>query len=1178
MAGVDPAFRAIPKNATYFVIWRIENMQVVPLARDHYGTFYTGDSYIVVCITESGEKGDSMMKIREVKGILDVHIHFWLGAQTSQDEAGVAAYKTVELDDYLGGTPVQHREVQGWESKRFLSYFKKGIRLLEGGIVSGISNINNNIKAQMFKVRGKQRPVVQQLPEIDWQFMDDGAVYIICIHSVIFVWTGRNANVTEKIQGVKVAQQMKLEFGSGTVILVEDGKEQSLPKIEKEVFCICVDEGGTLKVTEVKTGPIDQSDLDVQNSYIIDNGEAGIWVWVGKKASTKERTEAMRNAQGFIKKKGYPNHIQVTRVIDGGEPSEFKAQFRSWRDAVPTPAIGKQHNIGITESGEKGDSMMKIREVKGILDVHIHFWLGAQTSQDEAGVAAYKTVELDDYLGGTPVQHREVQGWESKRFLSYFKKGIRLLEGGIVSGISNINNNIKAQMFKVRGKQRPVVQQLPEIDWQFMDDGAVYIICIHSVIFVWTGRNANVTEKIQGVKVAQQMKLEFGSGTVILVEDGKEQSLPKIEKENSYIIDNGEAGIWVWVGKKASTKERTEAMRNAQGFIKKKGYPNHIQVTRVIDGGEPSEFKAQFRSWRDAVPTPAIGKQHNIGKIAKTVQTKFDAATLHSNRQLAAQSQMVDDGMGSKEVFCVEQTDLIPLEAREHGKFYSGNCYVILYAFSTEERDHFMIYYWIGNESKKEEQEISAIKTVELDRRLKELSVLVTKTVQTKFDAATLHSNRQLAAQSQMVDDGMGSKEVFCVEQTDLIPLEAREHGKFYSGNCYVILYAFSTEERDHFMIYYWIGNESKKEEQEISAIKTVELDRRLKELSVLTRVIEGKEPPHFLALFRGKMMIFQGRTSIGTRNGISHNKDQSYLLHVQGTSEFTTKANQVQKCASSLNSYDVFVLLTKEIVYVWAGKRSTGDEREMAKRIASQSGREMVLVSEGQEREDFWNAIGGKKPYNQNIHSEEEVDTRQARFYQCTINSGHLDVHEILGFDQHDLVEDDLVILDAWNVVFIWLGHCIKTEERRLAVLIAEEYLSTDPTGRDCATPITVVKQGYEPPNFTGFFPIWDDKFWKKKKTYEQIKIELAEENSGVVIAQKISANQDLRQEVDKFPIEVLQIKDPEHLPQGIDPSHKEIHLIDDDFEQIFGMTYTQFQGLPRWKQLELKKAVDLF
>ena len=35
---------------------------------------------------------------------------------------------------------------------------------------------------------------------------------------------------------------------------------------------------------------------------------------------------------------------------------------------------------------------------------------------------------------------------------------------------------------------------------------------------------------------------------------------------------------------------------------------------------------------------------------AKTVQTKFDASTLHSNRALAAQTQMVDDGTGKCEV------------------------------------------------------------------------------------------------------------------------------------------------------------------------------------------------------------------------------------------------------------------------------------------------------------------------------------------------------------------------------------------------------------------------------------------------------------------------------------------------------------------------------------------------
>ena len=51
---------------------------------------------------------------------------------------------------------------------------------------------------------------------------------------------------------------------------------------------------------------------------------------------------------------------------------------------------------------------------------------------------------------------------------------------------------------------------------------------------------------------------------------------------------------------------------------------------------------------------------------------------------------------------------------------------------------------------------------------------------------------------------------------------------------------------------------------------------------------------------------------------------------------------------ASSLNTNDCFVLVSPKETYVWLGKGSTGDEKEMAKRIATNTHPDPTVVYEG--------------------------------------------------------------------------------------------------------------------------------------------------------------------------------------------------------------------------------------
>jgi len=181
-------------------IWRVENNQggktpfgIRPWSKDLYGKFYSGDSYIVL---------KTFKKSKSKK--LHHDIFFWLGAFSSIDEKGVAAYKTVELDDFLGGSAKQHRLVQGHESERFLRCFKHPPVIMQGGIDSGFKHVvpnkgksgeKTNILRKIRK-RGR-RYIISDVP-LARSSLNDVDVFVLDCGNVLYQYNGIKSSGFEK--------------------------------------------------------------------------------------------------------------------------------------------------------------------------------------------------------------------------------------------------------------------------------------------------------------------------------------------------------------------------------------------------------------------------------------------------------------------------------------------------------------------------------------------------------------------------------------------------------------------------------------------------------------------------------------------------------------------------------------------------------------------------------------------------------------------------------------------------------------------------------------------------------------------------------------------------------------------------------------------------------------------
>lgn len=145
-----------------------------------------------------------------------------MGEETTNDESGIAAYKSVELDESLGGGPVQYREVQGSESALFLSYFKSGsgIEYLPGGVVSGFKTVVRDAwETRLLHLKGKRTVRVNQVP-LSTASLNKSDAFVLDAGLKIFIFNGPKCNMYERAKAISVAETIDGDERSGRAEIV----------------------------------------------------------------------------------------------------------------------------------------------------------------------------------------------------------------------------------------------------------------------------------------------------------------------------------------------------------------------------------------------------------------------------------------------------------------------------------------------------------------------------------------------------------------------------------------------------------------------------------------------------------------------------------------------------------------------------------------------------------------------------------------------------------------------------------------------------------------------------------------------------------------------------------------------------------------------------------------------
>lgn len=322
-----------------------------------------------------------------------------------------------------------------------------------------------------------------------------------------------------------------------------------------------------------------------------------------------------------------------------------------------------------------------------------------------------------------------------------------------------------------------------------------------------------------------------------------------------------------------------------------------------------------------------------------------------------------------------------------------------------------------------------------VQRRGADLKVIMERD-KMKTDLAALFLDRQQsmseAESEQLLEDCNADLELiepFVLEGKKFVRLPEHEFGTFYTMDCYVFLCRYEVlpeedsddegddedgannkkrddDSKEDFkcVVYFWQGRDANNMGWLHFTFSLQKVFEGLfKDKLEVVRMHQQQENHKFLSHFKKKFLIRRGRR--GLTKSLGGKWPELFQMRANG-SAVCTRTIQIDCRSDQLCSAFCYILRapykmpaddgTPGLVYVWKGKDSELSQRQVAVQVAEEMiNRDdedfpVVEVTEGEESEDFWNFLGGRKKYQNDSNF-----VKYTRLFRCTNEKGYFAISE---------------------------------------------------------------------------------------------------------------------------------------------------------------------------------------